>query len=467
VVKLHFLGANRQVTGSRYVLEAAGKQVMIDCGMFQERQFQSRNWDCCPIPAAEIDAMLLTHVHIDHSGLIPKVVRDGFRGPIHCTAPSAALAEVMLRDAAEIQMEDAAYKKKRHQREGRRGKYPEIPLYTDDDVTAVLPLLRSCSYHQPIQVTDAIRATFHDAGHILGSAMIEVEISESGRTTKIVFSGDIGQWHKPIIRDPSLLPGGDYVIMESTYGDKMHEDGGDIATQLERVVNETLAAGGNLVIPTFATERAQELMYYFGRLSHERRIPHLPVFLDSPMAVDVTVIFQRFPEYFDEEMWRLINSNQSPLRFPGLTMTRTADESKRINNIRQGCVIMASSGMCNAGRIKHHLKNNIGRPECTILFVGHQSEGTLGRQILDGSREVRIHGEVHRVRARIAQIFGFSAHADRGGLLKWLGSFRQPPKRLFLTHGEESVSLALADHVQKNMGWLVSVPQYEETVELS
>jgi metallo-beta-lactamase family protein len=467
VVKLHFLGANRQVTGSRYVLEAAGKQVMIDCGMFQERQFQDRNWNCCPIPAAEIDALLLTHVHIDHSGLIPKFVRDGFRGPIHCTAPSAALTEVMLRDAAKIQEEDAAYKKKRHQREGRRGTYPEIPLYTDDDVTAVLPLLRSCSYHQPIQVTDAIRATFHDAGHILGSAMIEVDVTENGKSIKVLFSGDIGQWHKPIIRDPSLLPGGDYVIMESTYGDKVHEDGGDIATQLERVVNETLAASGNVVIPTFATERAQELMYYFGRLAHARRIPPAQVFLDSPMAVDITSIFLRFEDYFDDEMAKLLLSKEPPLRFPGLTMVRTADESKRINELRQGCVIMASSGMCNAGRIKHHLKNNIGRPECTILFVGHQSEGTLGRQILDGQREVRIHGQTYPVRAKIAQIFGFSAHADRGGLLKWLGSFRQPPQRLFLTHGEESVSLALADHVQKNMGWNVTVPRYEETVELS
>jgi metallo-beta-lactamase family protein len=466
-MKLHFLGANRQVTGSRYVLEAGGMQVMIDCGMFQERQFLERNWSCCPIPPAAIDAMLLTHVHIDHSGLIPKFVKDGFRGPIHTTDPSVPLAEVMLRDAAKIQEEDAAYKAKRHRREGRHGRYPEIPLYTDDDVTTVLPLLKGCSYREPVQVTPAIRATFHDAGHILGSAMIEVDATENGKTTKIIFSGDIGQWHKPIIRDPSLLSHGDYIIMESTYGDRMHEDGGDVGTQLERVVNQTLAAGGNVVIPTFATERAQELMYHFGRLTHDKRIPHMPVFMDSPMAVDITEIFQRFHEYYDEEMWRLINSNQSPLKFPGLTMVRTADESKRINHLKQGAVIMASSGMCNAGRIKHHLKNNIERPECTILFVGHQATGTLGRQILDGARGVRIHGQMFQVRAKIAQIFGFSAHADRGGLLKWLSHFQQPPRQLFLTHGEENVSLALADHVRSTMGWNVSVPNYEETVELA
>ncbi|MEX2025909.1 MAG: MBL fold metallo-hydrolase, partial [Pirellulaceae bacterium] len=280
-MKLHFLGANRQVTGSRYVLEAGGRQVMIDCGLFQERQFLERNWSCCPIPPAEIDAMLLTHVHIDHSGLIPKFVKDGFRGPIHTTDPSVPLAEVMLRDAAKIQEEDAAYKAKRHRREGRRGRYAEIPLYTDDDVNTVLPLLAGCSYGQPVQVTPAIRATFHDAGHILGSAMIEVDATENSQTTKIIFSGDIGQWHKPIIRDPSLLARGDYIVMESTYGDRMHEDGGDVGTQLERVVNKTLAAGGNVVIPTFATERAQELMYYFGRLTHDKRIPHMPVFMDS------------------------------------------------------------------------------------------------------------------------------------------------------------------------------------------
>jgi metallo-beta-lactamase family protein len=464
--KLHFLGANRQVTGSRYVLESGGKQVMIDCGMFQERPFLSRNWDCCPIPAGEIDAMLLTHVHIDHCGLIPKFVRDGFRGPIYCTEPSAALVEVMLRDSAKIQLEDAEYKKKRHAREGRRGKYPEIPLYTDDDVTAALPLFSAIGYQQKVQVTRDISAIFHDAGHILGSAMLEVDVRESGRAAKIIFSGDIGQWHKPIVRNPSVFTHGDYVVMESTYGDRLHEDRGDVADQLARIVNETHARGGNLVIPTFATERAQELMYYFGRLSHAGRIPPLPVFLDSPMAVDTTEIFLRFESYFDEEMARLIKSNVPPLRFAGLSMVRTAQESKRINELREPCVIMASSGMCNAGRIKHHLRNNIGRPECTILFVGHQAEGTLGRQILRGDREVRIHGQFYKVRARIEQIYGFSAHADRGGLLNWLAHFRQPPRHLFLTHGEENVSLGLETFVETSMGWQVTVPHYEQTFDL-
>jgi metallo-beta-lactamase family protein len=296
--------------------------------------------------------------------------------------------------------------------------------------------------------------------------MLEVDVRESGRAAKIIFSGDIGQWHKPIVRNPSVFTHGDYVVMESTYGDRLHEDRGDVADQLARIVNETHARGGNLVIPTFATERAQELMYYFGRLSHAGRIPPLPVFLDSPMAVDTTEIFLRFESYFDEEMARLIKSNVPPLRFAGLSMVRTAQESKRINELREPCVIMASSGMCNAGRIKHHLRNNIGRPECTILFVGHQAEGTLGRQILRGDREVRIHGQFYKVRARIEQIYGFSAHADRGGLLNWLAHFRQPPRHLFLTHGEENVSLGLETFVETSMGWQVTVPHYEQTFDL-
>ena len=464
-MKLHFLGANRQVTGSRYVLEVGDKLIMLDCGMFQERPFESRNWDVCPIPAAKVDAMLLTHIHIDHCGLIPKLVKEGFRGPIHTTKPSAALAETMLRDSAQIQLEDTEYKKKRRGPDARSGKNPIAPLYTDDDVTTTLPLFQGCGYHQPIQVTDQVTAIFHDAGHILGSAMIEVLVTEFGKTKRIVFSGDIGQWDKPIIRDPELLPDADYVVMESTYGDKLHEDGGDIGGQLAKIINETHARGGHVIIPTFATERAQELMYYFGRLVHANLIPRMAVYLDSPMAVDVSEIFLRFPDYFDEEMLRLIAEHTPPLKFPGLTMCRTAEESKKINAVRTPSVIMASSGMCNAGRIKHHLRNNIGRPECTILFVGYQGDGTLGRQILDGAKSVRIFGEMLPVRAKVAQIFGFSAHADKNGLLKWLTHFKQP-KNIFLTHGEEAVALNLATHITNVLKWPVHVPQYREMVDI-
>ena len=466
-MKLHFLGANRQVTGSRYCLEVAGHQVMIDCGMFQERKFESRNWDHSPIPAVEVEALLLTHVHIDHSGLLPKLVREGYRGPIHTTEPSAALLDIMLRDAAEIQAEDIEYKKKRHAKENRKSPFPYEPLFNVLDVDRTNPLVRPCGYGQPIQVTPGVVARFFDAGHILGSAMIQIDATENGRTKRIVFSGDIGQHDKPILRDPSFLKDADYIVMESTYGNRNHERAGDIETQLARVISETAARGGNVVIPTFAVERAQELIYYIGRLVRDGRIPALPVFLDSPMAVDVTGIYLRFHSYADEAMWQMINAGQAPFKFAGLTMTRTAEESKRINNLRQPAVIMASSGMCNAGRIKHHLRNNLGRSESTILFVGHQGEGTLGRLILDGARQVRIHGRDCQVRAKIAQIYGFSGHADHDGLMRWISHFQRAPTRVFLTHGEEEVALALAAEITAKLGFAAEAPAYQQTVELA
>jgi metallo-beta-lactamase family protein len=465
-MQLHFLGANRQVTGSRYVLEAAGRQVMIDCGMFQERKFQDRNWAPSPIPAADIDALLLTHVHIDHCGLIPKLVNEGFRGPIHTTEPSAALVEIMLRDAAEIQQEDLGYKKKRHAKEGRKSPHPYVPLFTEADVDRTLPLVVPCKYGQPLQITREITARFFDAGHILGSAMIEVDARENGKTTRIAFSGDIGQADKPIIRDPSLLLAADYIVMESTYGDRNHERAGDTESQLATIINETRSRGGHVVIPTFAVERAQELIYHIGRLVRANRIPPMPVFLDSPMAVDVTGIYYQFHEYCDEAMWNMINSNQPPLKFPSLTLVRTAEESKQINGVKQPSVIMASSGMCNAGRIKHHLKNNIERPASTILFVGHQSEGTLGRIILDGTPRVRIHGRDFTVRAPIEQIYGFSGHADHDGLMRWISHFKQKPKRVFLTHGEEQVALKLAAEIKLRLGYETEVPEFQQVVDL-
>jgi len=466
-MKLHFLGANRQVTGSRYCLEVAGKQVLVDCGMFQERKFQERNWDPCPLPAADIEAMLLTHAHIDHSGLIPRLVHAGFGGPIYATEPTVALADPLLRDAAQIQSEDVSYKQKRHTREGRRSPHAYEVLFTEDDVDRSLPLLRPCRYGDDIQVTPEVTARFFDAGHILGSAMIEVDATENGRTTRIVFSGDIGQKDKPIIRDPSLLNEADYIVMESTYGNRNHEQAGDTETQLAGVINDAVGRGGNVVIPTFAVERAQELIYHLGRLVHAGAIPQLPVFLDSPMAVDVTGIYLKFQSYCDEALLNMVNSNQPPLRFPTLTMVRTAEQSKQINNLKQPCVIMASSGMCNAGRIKHHLKHNIERPESTILFVGHQGEGTLGRQILDGRPRVRIHGQDFTVRAKISQIYGFSGHADHDGLVRWISHFKRPPRRVFLTHGEESVALVLAGEISQKLGYATQVPYYQEAVELT
>ncbi len=465
-MKLHFLGANRQVTGSRYCLEAAGHKVLIDCGMFQERPFQDRNWEPSPVPPGDIDAMLLTHVHIDHSGLIPRLVGQGFNGPIHCTRPSVDLAEVMLRDSAKIQEEDAAYKKRRHKREGRKGKHPEIPLYTVVEVEKALPLFQPTPYAKPVEVADGITVVFHDAGHILGSAMLEVTVTENGQSRRVLFSGDIGQWNKPLIRDPSLLDQADYVVMESTYGDRDHQQRGEIDVQLADVINDTVGRGGNVVIPTFAVERAQELMYYISRLVHEDRIPDITIFLDSPMAVDVTDIFRRYRDCFDQETWDLITSGDTPLHFPGLRMAHSTEESKAINEHTMPCVIMATSGMCTGGRIKHHLRQNIGRPESTILFVGYQGNGTLGRQILDGNRQVRIHGRQWPVRAKVAQIYGFSGHADRSGLLRWIGNLEQAPRQVFLTHGEQSAANSLAQQINSQFGWPVSIPEYQSVAEL-
>jgi metallo-beta-lactamase family protein len=282
----------------------------------------------------------------------------------------------------------------------------------------------------------------------------------------VLFSGDIGQWDKPLIRDPTLFEQADYVVMESTYGERDHEDAGDIESRLCQIINDTVRRGGNLVIPVFAVERSQELVYYISRLAHADRIPDLKVFVDSPMAADVTEVFHRFKDCFDQETWRLIMANEPPLRFPGLCLCRTPEQSKGINELREPCVIMATSGMCTAGRIKHHLRHNISRPQSTILFVGYQGRHTLGRRILDGEPEVRIHGRIFRVAAQVAQLHGLSGHADRSALLRWLGHLKTPPRRVFLTHGEQEASLRLAERIDKQMGWPVAAPQYREVVEL-
>lgn len=466
-MRLQFLGAQRQVTGSRYLLETAGKRILIDCGMFQERDYLDRNWEPSPVPPGTIAAILLTHAHIDHCGLIPRLVQQGFRGPIHATPATADLAELLLYDSAKIQAEDAAFKRKRHRKEGRRGKHPEVPLFTSREVRKAVPLFEETPYGEPVRVCDHVRAFFHDAGHILGSAILDLEVRENGATRRVVFSGDLGQWDKPILRDPTLVRQADFVILESTYGDRDHQKREDVENQLAEVISQTISGGGNVVIPTFAVERAQELMYHISRLAEAGRIPRVPVFLDSPMAADATDLFELHRECYDEEMWRRVGSGSRPLRFPGLSLVRSVEQSKAINELAEPAIIMAPSGMCTNGRIKHHLVHNITRPESTVLFTGFQVRGTLGRQILDGNPEVRIHGRLWPVRARIAEIHGMSGHADRSALMRWLSALSSPPKRLFLTHGEEQVSLALADHIRAVLGWEASVPRYQDVVDLA
>jgi metallo-beta-lactamase family protein len=459
-MKITFLGAARQVTGSCHFLEAGGMKVLIDCGLYQERPFLERNWDPFPVPPEELDLLLLTHAHLDHSGLIPKIVREGFSGTILTTEATADLLSIALLDSARIQEEDAAFKQKRHKKEGRPGSHPEVPLYTVEDVQRAMPLVEEIPYETDIPLSDGLTARFRDAGHILGSAMIELTGREDGGSTSVVFSGDIGQWDKPFVRDPSVFDRADYVVMESTYADRDHEDPKAVDEILRETIVEAAQAGGNIVIPTFAIERAQDLMFYLSRLVRAKAIPPLPIYLDSPMAREVTEAFRRHPTDLDEDARALFKAGTSPFDFPGLVIVRTIEESKAINSVRGSAIIMAGSGMCTGGRIKHHLRWNISRPESTILFVGYQARETLGRQILEKQAQVRILGQLFPVRARVAKINGFSAHADRKALGRWLDAFQAPPRRLFVNHGDAEVALRFAERVRRERGWAAEAPEY-------
>ena len=465
-MKIKFLGATHQVTGSSYLLEAAGVKILVDCGMFQERDYSHRNWAAFPVPANQIQYILLTHVHQDHSGLIPKLVKEGFAGEILLTPASKELFPIVILDSARIQQEDAAFKKKRHDKENRKGPYPEIPLYTVQDAEKCFPLMRAVPYEEFFPLNDQIKVCFHDAGHILGSAMIEVVFQDKNGPQNIIFSGDIGQWDKPLLNNPSVFDRADYVVMESTYGDRDHDKPQDIEDKLSTVVNNAVKAGGNVIIPTFAIERAQELLYYFSSLARAKKIPYIVTFLDSPMAVEVTKVFEQSKKYFDKETLDLFKTGQSPFDFPGLKLVESIEGSKAINLIKGSTIIMAGSGMISGGRIKHHLVREITRPESTLLFVGYQAVGTLGRQILDGASPVRILGQSYPVQMRLEKVDGLSAHAGMSDLHRWLNNFKSPPKHVFLTHGEEASMLSLENYLHSKSGWEVSAPAYLEEYEL-
>ncbi|MFH1572194.1 MAG: MBL fold metallo-hydrolase, partial [Gemmatimonadota bacterium] len=354
-MRLQFLGANHQVTGSRYLLEAGGLKLLVDCGLFQERKYAERNWEKSPVPPGDIDFLLLTHSHVDHVGLVPRLVKEGFDQPIICTRASAEIARIVLLDSGRLQEEDAEFKKRRHQREGRRGKYPEVPLYTEADAQRALPYFRGVPYGEEVSLNEAVSVRFVEAGHILGSASLVVTARENGEARTVVFSGDLGQWDKALVRDPNPPTQADYVVMESTYGDSLHTDHGDPEDLLCQVINDAVERGGNIVIPTFAIERAQELMFHLQRLLVADRIPHLLIFVDSPMAVNVTDVFVDHLECLDAETHDMLRAHQNPFSFAGLKLVRTVAESKAINRIKGSCLIMAGSGMCTGGRIKHHL----------------------------------------------------------------------------------------------------------------
>jgi len=466
-IQLQFLGAAQNVTGSSYLLEVDNSKILVDCGLYQEREFRSRNWKPFPINPKGIDVVLLTHAHLDHCGLLPKLTREGFAGKIICTRPTEEIVKIVLSDSARIQEEDARFKKKRHKRERRKGRYPEQALYGRRDAEKVFSLFQSVGYEELITINNTISVTFHDAGHILGSSMVKVKVVSNKKQRTILFSGDVGRWNKPIIRDPSLIEEADYILGESTYGDRLHEGPSDIKGKLCQIINRTVEKGGNVIIPSFAIERTQELMYYLSELLHEDCIPHLLTFVDSPMAINVTEVFKHHREYFDQEMLKLIDNNKSPLHFPSLVLTRRVSQSKAINRIKASCIVVAGSGMCTGGRIKYHLASNISRPESTILFIGYQARGTLGREIVEGAEEVRILGQTRPVKASIRRIDGFSAHADQSELLRWLSGFRVQPKQLFVVHGEQKVTELFAGVVRKNHHWNVSVPEYLDKIALN
>ncbi len=469
LARLSFLGASRNVTGSCYLLEKEDTRVLVDCGLYQERKYQERNWQPFSFDPQSIDAVCLTHAHLDHCGLLPKLIRDGYKGNVYCTQATAEIAEIILLDAAHLQEEDAFYKAERHRREGRRGPYPEAPLYTVEDAEAVAPRFVPVDYSHCISIGNNVEGCYYEAGHVLGAATIAVNIIHDGGNRRILFSGDVGEPDRPIINDPAIFDKADYIVIESTYGDRTHDEHKsiDIQGQLCSCINETVRAGGNIVIPSFALERSQELLYHLNELFLRDEIPPLTVFLDSPMAIRITEVFKRHAELFDIETMRRLRQGNSPFNFENLKMVQTTEESKAINSIRESSIIIAGSGMVTGGRIKHHIANNITRPESTILFVGYQAEGTPGRILLDGLGKIRLLGQTYAVLARIEKIDGFSAHADYEGLLAWLSDIQVPPRCVFVTYGEEKATTSFAQMLSEQTGWKIKVPQYRDTEELT
>lgn len=459
---LQFLGAAGSVTGSRYLLAAGGQRILVDCGLFQEPELEARNTEPLGVDPDQIDGVVLTHAHIDHSGYLPRLVRDGFRGPVWCTPATRALVEIMWRDVARIAAAEAS---PRGHRDHQRHAAASPPIYTMGDVDRALPLIRTVEYGSTTRLTRGFTFTFRDAGHILGAATVTFEWGAPRDRVRLLFSGDLGRPDRPILHDPAPPPPVEFAVIESTYGDRTHPSG-DIEEQLAEVITDTVERGGNVVIPAFAVQRTQEVLYHLRRLTDAGRIPAAPVFLDSPMAAAVTAVFPRFTALLDRELAAAFGRGDSPFDFPALTVTETPDESRLINDVRRPHIIIAGSGMCDGGRVQHHLLHNIGRAACTVLFTGFQAPGTLGRRILEGASEIELFGELVRVRARIRQIEEFSAHAGSDEIVDWVRSIPGRPRRLFVTHGTPEASEVLRGRLATTTGCEVHVPAFGETVEL-
>lgn len=464
-MELSFFGAARAVTGSCHYIKAAGKNILIDCGLQQGQE--ELNMQDLPCPANQIDYVLLTHAHIDHSGRLPLLAKNGFCGKVYTTVASTHLCEIMLRDSAHIQEFEAEW---RNRKGKRSGKLFNEPLYSMKDAEQILTAFVPCPYNTEIELTENIKVRFIDVGHLLGSASIEIWVTEENECKKIVFSGDVGNINKPLINDPKVIDSADYIVIESTYGDKLHNAPPDSAKELAQVIQRTFDRGGNVIIPSFAIGRTQEMLYYFRRIKEENLVTghgNFDVYVDSPLANEATSIFNRDGiDCFDEESIDMLKRGINPISFDGLHTSVSTDDSIAINFIHTPKVIISASGMCEAGRIKHHLKHNLWREECSIIFVGYQAVGTLGRAIKDGAKRVKIFGEEIEIKAEIVNLDGISGHADQKELLYWLDAFNNTPKHIFIVHGEESVCEKFSEMVKQRYKCNVSAPYYSEVYDL-
>ncbi len=461
-MKIQFCGAATGVTGSCHLISTEHHKILLDCGQFQGgKAMDAMNHEEFPFDPAEVDYLVLSHAHIDHCGRIPLLVKRGFKGAIYCTDATADLLEVMLKDSGYIHEKEAEWKNRKNERAGR----PLVaPLYTCNDAMEALKFVKPVLYDQLIELNPEMRLVFNDAGHILGSAITELWITENDNVSKIVFSGDLGVMDRPILRDPTIIKKADYVIMETTYGNRLHpQNAMDVKTLLE-IVLKTAKRGGTTVIPSFAVGRTQELIYEFNHFynnneEYHKELENLMVYVDSPMATTATEVFRNNAQVFDEDMKETITKGSNPLDFKNLKFTRSSEESMFLNTDRQPKVIISASGMCEAGRIRHHLKHNLWDPRCSVIFVGYQAEGTLGRLLVQGAKTVTLFGEEIKVNAEIYNLEGFSGHADRDGLLQWLGGFQKEPKHIFLVHGEQESKEAFAETVKEKLGFTPIVVQ--------
>jgi metallo-beta-lactamase family protein len=455
---LEFIGADHEVTGSCHYINVNGKHILIDCGMEQGKNY-FENAEL-PVPAAQIDFVLVTHAHIDHTGNLPLLYKNGFRGRIITTTATKELCEIMLKDTAHIQQMEAEWRNRKAMRAGRE---QVEPVYEMKDAEGAIGLIEGIDYHEKIRLADGITARFIDVGHLLGSASVELWLEENGIKKKIVFSGDVGNCNKPLIRDPEYVDDGDYAVMESTYGDRLHKHGVDHTEELREVLQDTFDRGGNVVIPAFAVGRTQELLYFMRKIKQENLIkghPDFEVWVDSPLAVEATEVFRNnLIACFDDETQELVRQGINPIGFNGLKISITAEDSRSINFMSQPKVIISAAGMCDAGRIRHHLKHNLWRADSTVVFAGYQAEGTLGRLLQDGADTVKIFGEAIEVRSRIATLEGISGHADEDGLVKWITSFhKQKPSQVFVVHGEDTVASGFVEMLHEKYGFSAKAP---------